>query len=54
MEKAQLGFSVAKEILKKIAYSFIENKIGVNANDLSDLVEKAREAASQETEEQHE
>ena len=31
MEKVQLGFSAVKQILKKIAYSFIEHKIGIDA-----------------------
>lgn len=54
MEKVQLGFSAVKQILKKIAYSFIEHKIGIDANDLSDLVEKAQETTAQGIEEQHE
>lgn len=54
-EKIQSGFvNTAKQVMKKVACSFIENKTGIAADDLSDFVEKVQEATSQETHEQHE
>lgn len=53
-EKIQSGFiNTAKQIMKKVACSFIESKIGIEADDLSALVEKIQETASQDVEEQH-
>lgn len=53
-EKIQSGFvNTAKQVMKKVACSFIENKTGIDAEDLSDFVEKVQEATSQETHEQH-
>ena len=49
-EKLQSGFvNTAKQVMKKVACSFIENKVGIDADDLSDFVEKVQEATSQET-----
>lgn len=54
-EKIQSGFvNTAKQVMKKVACSFIEHKTGIDADDLSDFVEKVQEATSQETHEQHE
>lgn len=54
-EKLQSGFvNTAKQVMKKVACSFIENKVGIDADDLSDFVEKVQEATSQENHEQHE
>lgn len=54
-KKIQSGFvSIAKQVLKKVACSFVESKIGIEADDLSSLVEKMQETASQNVEEQHE
>lgn len=54
-EKLQSGFiNTAKQVVKKVACSFVENKIGIEADDLSALLEKIQETASQDIEEQHE
>jgi len=54
-EKIKLGFvNTAKQVIKKVAYSFVESKIGIGADDLSDLAEKIQETTSQDVEEQHE
>ena len=54
-EKIQSGFiNTAKQVMKKIACSFAESKIGIKADDLSVLLEKIQETASQDVEEQHE
>lgn len=53
-EKIQSCFvSTAKQIIKKVACSFVENKIGIDADDLSDLVEKIQEGTSQDFKEPH-
>lgn len=54
-EKIQSGFiNTAKQVMKKVACSFIESKIGIEADDLSALMEKIQETTSQDVEEQHE
>lgn len=53
-EKIQTYFlSTAKQVIKKVACSFIGNKIGINADDFSDLVEKIQDSASQDFEDTH-
>lgn len=54
MDKIKLGFVATKEVLKKVAYSFVENKIGIDANIISEVVDKVHDAASQQAEMQHE
>lgn len=50
-EKIQSYFlSTAKQVIKKVACSFVENKIGIDADDLSDFVEKIQGGASQDFE----
>lgn len=54
-EKIRSGFvNAAKLVIKKVAYSFVESKIGINTDDLSTLVEKIQETSSQEIRDQHE
>lgn len=53
-EKAQLCFSAAKEVIKGVACTFVENKIGIDAGGISQLVESAQEGVSQELHKKHE
>jgi len=48
-DKVRKSFAAAKVVLKKVAYSFIENKIGIDAEDITDLLEEMQEAAGKET-----
>ena len=53
-EKIQAGFvRTAKEVVKNVAYSLIENKIGIDAKNLSGLMETIQEKASKEFEEKN-
>lgn len=54
MDKIKLGYVATKEVLKKVAYSFVENKIGIDINIISEVVDKVHDAASQQAERQHE
>lgn len=52
-EIAGHGLVVAKQVLKKVALSFLENKIGVDFSDLPEIVEKIQDETSAAFEEEH-
>lgn len=52
-EIAGHGLVVAKQVLKKVALSFLENKIGVDFSDLPEIVEKIQDETSTAFEEEH-
>lgn len=53
-EKARLGFTkAAQEVLKKVASSFLANKIGIDANCISEIINGVQEGVSEGLEASH-
>lgn len=47
------GLAVAKQVLQKVALSFLENKIGIDFSDLPEIIENVQDETSSAFEEEH-